>query len=109
VVASDSNPGTAPTESLPLALAFAVRVYGLSPEEALLGATREAAAALRLEDRGTLRDGARADLVVWDLPHEDAIMQPWGLAKARVVLVGGREIAQRRFVSDPNDRPPDPG
>jgi imidazolonepropionase len=89
VVASDSNPGTAPTESLPLALALAVRHYGLTPEEALLGATREAALSLGLEDRGVLRVGARADVVVWDLPHEAALVQPWGVPRTRLLLVGG--------------------
>ncbi len=92
VVASDANPGTAPTESLPLAMALAVRTYGLSPEEALLGATRHAASSLGLEDRGVLREGARADLVAWDLPHEYAIVQPWGVAKPCFVLVNGRAI-----------------
>jgi imidazolonepropionase len=94
VVASDANPGTAPTESLPLALGIAVRAYGLSPDEALVGATRHAAASLGLVDRGALRAGARADLVVWDLPHEHAILQPWGVAKTRHVLVGGRAVAE---------------
>ena len=92
VVASDANPGTAPTESLPLAMALAVRTYGLSPDEAILGATRNAAAALDLADRGILRAGARADLTVWDLPHEHAIVQPWGVRKTRVVLVEGRAL-----------------
>ena len=96
VVASDANPGTAPTESLPLAMALAVRMYGLSSEEALLGATRHAAAALGLSDRGMLRAGTRADLVVWDLPHEHAIVQPWGTSKTRSVRVEGREIAPGR-------------
>ena len=90
VVASDANPGTAPTESLPLALALAVRAYGLSPDEALLAATRDAAASLGLADRGVLREGARADIVVWDLPHEHAIVQPWGVAKTHAVVIGGR-------------------
>jgi imidazolonepropionase len=98
VVASDANPGTAPTESLPLAMALAVRLYGLSPDEAILGATRHAAASLALTDRGALRVGARADLVVWDLPHEHAILQPWGVPKTRYVFVDGRELvsSQRR-------------
>jgi imidazolonepropionase len=91
VVASDANPGTAPTESLPLALALAVRSYGLSPDEALFAATVDAAASLGLDDRGVLRAGARADIVVWDLPHEHAIVQPWGVAKARSVIVAGDE------------------
>lgn len=88
VVASDANPGTAPTESLPLALALAVRLYGLTPAEAILGATREAALSLGLEDRGVLRAGARADYVVWDLPHEAAIVQPWGTSRVRDVVRG---------------------
>jgi imidazolonepropionase len=94
VVASDANPGTAPTESLPLALAFAVRAYGLTADEALLGATREAAHALRLGERvGQLVPGYDADLVVWDLPHEHAIVEPWGTPKTRVVLRAGQKIA----------------
>jgi imidazolonepropionase len=89
VVASDANPGTAPTESLPLALALAVRAYGLTPDDAIAAATREAAASLGLEDRGVLRAGARADLVVWDLPHEHAIVQPWGVPKTHTVVIAG--------------------
>lgn len=94
VVASDANPGTAPTESLPLALALAVRGYGLSPAEALLGATREAAASLGLgEAVGALRPGLAADLVLWDLPHENGLIQPWGVARARAVLRDGALVA----------------
>jgi imidazolonepropionase len=101
VVASDANPGTAPTESLPLALAFAVRLYGLRPDEALAGATREAAHSLGLGQRaGIVKEGFDADLVVWDLPHEQAIVQPWGTPKTRLVLRQGLVLA-------PGGAPPD--
>jgi imidazolonepropionase len=94
VVASDANPGTAPTESLPLALALGVRSYGLTPAEALAGATREAAHSLGLGDRvGVLGPGYEADFVVWDLPHEHAIVQPWGGPKVRLVCRAGRPIS----------------
>jgi imidazolonepropionase len=93
VVASDANPGTAPTESLPLALALAVRLYGLHPDEALAGATREAAFSLGLGDRaGMLKQGYDADLVLWDLPHEHAIVLPWGTSKTRLVTRRGRVL-----------------
>jgi len=93
VVASDANPGTAPTESLPLALAMALHGYGLTPEECLLGATREAAASLGLQDTcGRLAPGLSADLVVWDLPHERAILQPWASAVTHRVFVRGRVV-----------------
>ncbi|MEP7124892.1 MAG: imidazolonepropionase [Byssovorax sp.] len=93
VVASDANPGTAPTESLPLALALAVRSYGLTPAEAILGATREAAASLGLaEVTGMLRPGLAADLVSWDFAHENAIVQPWGARRTIAVLRNGRSL-----------------
>jgi imidazolonepropionase len=94
VVASDANPGTAPSESLPLALALAVRSYGLTVAEAILGATREAAASLGLgEVCGAVRAGLRADLAIWDLPHENAIVQPWGVSRVRCALRDGRAVA----------------
>jgi imidazolonepropionase len=105
VVASDANPGTAPSESLPLAMALAVRMYGLTPAETLLGATRHAAASLGVFGSGTSRPrgaivaGARADMVVWELPHENAIVQPWGSAMTRVVLRSGAVIGGHARVS----------
>jgi len=94
VVASDANPGTAPTESLPLALALAVRLYGLLPDEALLAVTREAAESLGLADQtGALAPGFDADIVLWDLPHEHALLQPWGTARTRLVIRRGAVIA----------------
>jgi imidazolonepropionase len=94
-VASDANPGTAPTESLPLAMAFAIHSYGLSPDEAILGATRVAARSLGV-DAGVLSAGAPADLVAWDLPHEHAIVQPWGVEKTTRVWRGGQLVSEAR-------------
>jgi imidazolonepropionase len=92
VVASDANPGTAPTESLPLAMAMAVRLYALTPAETILGVTRIAADSLEETRRGRIAVGARADLVAWDLPHELALVQPWGTPRARLVVREGETI-----------------
>lgn len=98
VVASDANPGTAPTESLPLALALAVRLYGLTVPEAILGATREAAASLGLAaEAGVLRAGLSADVAAWELPHENALVQPWGVSRALFALRAGALVAGRLF------------
>ncbi len=93
VVASDANPGTAPSESLPLAMALAVRTYGLSVAEAILGVTSSAAASLGLAaECGMLRKGLRADIVLWDLPHENALVLPWGVSRTNAVYRNGSRM-----------------
>jgi imidazolonepropionase len=67
-LASDCNPGSCYTSSMPLCIALAVREMGLTPGEALAAATLHGAAALRRGDVGHLRVGARADLVVLEAP-----------------------------------------
>ncbi len=67
-LATDCNPGTSFTTSMPFVIALAVRELGLSPEEAWRAATLGGAAALGQSDIGHLRVGARADLVVLDAP-----------------------------------------
>jgi imidazolonepropionase len=67
-VATDCNPGSSPLASLLLAMNMAATLFGLTPEEALLGVTRNAARALGLgEEIGTLRPGLRCDLAIWDI------------------------------------------
>ncbi len=65
-IATDCNPGTSPCTSILLALNMACTLFGLTPEEALSGATRQAARALgALHDIGTLEVGKRADIALW--------------------------------------------
>jgi imidazolonepropionase len=70
---SDLNPGTSPVHSMPFVIALACRLYGFTPVEALAAATVNAAFALGLEDTGNLAPGARADVVVLDVPSFDAL------------------------------------
>lgn len=67
-LASDCNPGSSYTSSIPFCIALAVREMGMTPYEALRAATVGGAASLRRDDVGHLRIGARADLVVLDAP-----------------------------------------
>jgi imidazolonepropionase len=72
-VATDCNPGSSPCTSILLALNMACTLFGLTPQEALSGATRHAARALgALADIGTLEVGKRADVAFWriDRPAE---------------------------------------
>jgi imidazolonepropionase len=65
-IATDCNPGSSPCTSILLALNMACTLFGLTPEEALSGATRQAARALgELHDIGTLEVGKRADIAFW--------------------------------------------
>ena len=68
-VSTDCNPGSSPCTSLLLMLNMACTLFRLTPEEALAGVTRHAAAALGLTDRGVLAAGRRADFVLWDVHH----------------------------------------
>ena len=64
-VATDFNPGSAPSWHLPLALMLACTLQRMTPAEALVGATRHAARALRMDDRiGSLAAGKQADFAV---------------------------------------------
>ena len=65
-IATDCNPGSSPCTSILLALNMACTLFGLTPEEALSGATRNAATALgALDEIGTIEVGKRADLALW--------------------------------------------
>jgi len=87
-LASDLNPGTSPISSLLTILNMGVTLFGLSPEEALAGLTREAARALGEHSQtGTITPGKRADLAVWDIDHP-----------AEISYWLGRRLCHRRFI-----------
>ena len=67
-LATDCNPGSSFTTSMPLCIALAVREMHLTPLEAVTAATLGGARALRRDDVGHLQVGARADLIVLDAP-----------------------------------------
>jgi imidazolonepropionase len=79
-ISSDCNPGTSPVTSLLLILNMACTLFGLTPEEALLGVTRHAAKALGLEKtHGSLEIGKVADIAVWDVKHPEELVYYLGI------------------------------
>lgn len=95
-VATDFNPGSSPLGSLLLAANMAATLFGLTPGEALLGITIEAARALQLDSSlGTLQAGKRADLVCWDCEHPLELVYGIALQPDAAVIKDGRLVAGR--------------
>jgi imidazolonepropionase len=88
-LASDCNPGSSYTTSMPLCIALAVREMRMTPVEALWAATAGGARALRRTDVGHLGLGARADLVVLDAPSYVHLAYRPGVPMVRTVLLNG--------------------
>ncbi len=91
-LASDCNPGSCYTSSMPLCVALAVREMGMSPQEALAAATLGGATALDRDDVGHLRPGARADLAVLEAPSYLHLAYRPGVPLVRETFLGGRPL-----------------
>ncbi len=91
-LATNCNPGSAPTHSMPLAIALAVRFCGLSPAEAISASTVNAAALLNLHDRGTLEAGKRADLLLLHHKDERQLAYELGGNPVDLVVCGGKKL-----------------
>lgn len=92
-LASDCNPGSNFSSSMPLAVALAVRECGMTPLEALAAATRGGARALRRSEVGHLGVGARGDAVILDAPDYRYLAYRPGVPLVRSVLAGGAPLA----------------
>ena len=68
-LSTDCNPGSSPMTSLLLAMNMGCTLFRMTPEEALLAVTANAARALGLRDCGTIAIGMRADLAIWNIEH----------------------------------------
>ncbi len=88
-LATDCNPGSSYTSSMPFCIALAVREMGMTPAEAVWAATAGGARALRRDDIGVLRPGARADLILLDAPSHVHLAYRPGVPLAFTVLRNG--------------------
>ncbi len=89
-IATNANPGSAPCLSMPMVMAAAVRHLKITPAEAITAATANPAALLRLPDRGTLRIGQRADVVMLHHTDERSLAYEFGHNPVAQVVCGGR-------------------
>jgi imidazolonepropionase len=102
-LATDCNPGTAYTTSMPFVVALAVREMRMTPAEAVHAATAGGAAALRRSDVGLLRPGARADLTLLDAPSYVHLAYRPGVPLVRTVVRAGQVVRWSAFGISPVD------
>jgi imidazolonepropionase len=95
-IASDMNPGSSNCETLPVQMWLATTHFGMSVEEAWLGVTRHAAAALDVADAGALVTGARADFVVWRCDEPAHVPYRYGTNLVESVCVDGTLVELAR-------------
>lgn len=91
-LASDCNPGSSYTSSMPLVIALAVINMGMTCDEALWSATAGGAQALRRSDVGNLRIGSRADMVVLDAQSHTYLAYRPGVQQVHAVIRSGNTV-----------------
>jgi imidazolonepropionase len=96
-LSTDCNPGSAPCPSQPMAMAIACRYQKLLPAEALNAATINAAFAIGQGQRaGSIREGKRADLVIFDTKDHREIAYEFGTSMAQIVIKRGDVVYDTR-------------
>jgi imidazolonepropionase len=95
-LATDFNPGSSFTPSMPMAIALACRSLGLSVAEAIVASTINAAHALgRGAVTGSLEPGKRADLIVCDAPDHRFLGYAFGFEPVSLVIARGQRVLER--------------
>jgi imidazolonepropionase len=103
-VATDHNPGSSPVLSLLSIVNMACVLFGLTPEEALMGVTANAAQALGLKDRGVIAAGMQADLALWDVERPGELAYRLGGNPLAGLIRRGEWLRGLRTSSASSDR-----
>ena len=94
VLATDFNPGSSPSASMPIMLSLAVTQMRMSPTEAIIAATINAAASLdRVDTIGSLEQGKLANFVIYDCDDYRELAYWFGISLIRDVFVQGVRVA----------------
>jgi len=94
-LATDCNPGSSFTTSMPFCIAVAVRDMGFTIDQAVWSASRGGALALRDSSRGTLAVGSRADFAVLDAPNHLFLAYRTGVQLVASTYVAGKKVYGR--------------
>jgi imidazolonepropionase len=96
-LATDYNPGSSPTLSMPMAMSLACTQMKMSPAEALAAATINGAWALRLADRkGSIEPGKDADLAMFDVADYREIPYWFGMNRCALTIMNGEPVVKGR-------------
>lgn len=94
-LATDYNPGTSPTPSMPFVLSLACTHMKMSPSEAISAATYNGACALRLQDRkGSIEPGKDADLAIFDVEDYREVAYWFGVNRCATTVIAGAVVAR---------------
>lgn len=92
-ISTDCNPGSSPTTSMPLVMNLACISMRLTPAEALVAATMNAACAIRMEDKvGSLEVGKQGDIVMWDIGNYQELQYLFGVNHVEKVWKKGVRV-----------------
>ncbi|MBU1618222.1 MAG: imidazolonepropionase [Gammaproteobacteria bacterium] len=94
-ISTDLNPGTSPFCNLLLMLNMACTLFRFTPEEAIAGVTRHAAAALGMADRGTLAVGLQADFGLYQISQPAELCYQFGVNTLTQLVKAGRDVNLR--------------
>ena len=98
-LATDYNPGTAPTPSMPFVLSVACTHMKMSPAEAIVATTYNGACALRLQGRkGSIQSGKDADIAIFDAQDYRELAYWFGVNRCSATWLNGARPSSRREV-----------
>jgi imidazolonepropionase len=97
VIATDFNPGSSPTPSMPMMLSLAATQMKMTPAESITASTINAAYSLGLgKEIGSLEPGKRADFVIHDCADHRELAYFFGVEPALEVYIDGRQVYSKR-------------